>query len=78
MRAPVLDSCGVNSDLKILNRFEVCQGARPHPAAREDRAPLAGALQTKSGGGDDMGYVIAWLLGVPVTLLVLFWLFFGR
>ena len=26
----------------------------------------------------DMGYIIAWLLGVPVTLLVLFWLFFGR
>jgi hypothetical protein len=25
----------------------------------------------------DMGYIIAWLLGVPVTLLVLFWLFFG-
>ena len=25
-----------------------------------------------------MGYIIAWLLGVPVTLLVLFWLFFGR
>ena len=22
--------------------------------------------------------LIAWLLGVPVTLLVLFWLFFGR
>ena len=29
-------------------------------------------------GGDDMGYIIAWLLGVPVTLLVLFWLFFGH
>ena len=29
-------------------------------------------------GGADMGYIIAWLLGVPVTLLVLFWLFFGR
>jgi hypothetical protein len=29
-------------------------------------------------GGGDMGYIIAWLLGVPVTLLVLFWLFFGR
>jgi hypothetical protein len=25
-----------------------------------------------------VGYIIAWLLGVPVTLLVLFWLFFGR
>jgi hypothetical protein len=25
-----------------------------------------------------MGYIIAWLLGVPVTLLLLFWLFFGR
>lgn len=25
-----------------------------------------------------MGYIIAWLLSVPVTLLVLFWLFFGR
>jgi len=25
-----------------------------------------------------MGYIIGWLLGVPVTLLVLFWLFFGR
>jgi len=25
-----------------------------------------------------MGYIIAWLLGVPVTLLVLFWLFFGH
>jgi len=25
-----------------------------------------------------MGYILAWLLGVPVTLLVLFWLFFGR
>jgi hypothetical protein len=29
-------------------------------------------------GGAGMGYIIAWLLGVPVTLLVLFWLFFGR
>jgi hypothetical protein len=28
--------------------------------------------------GDNMGYIIGWLLGVPVTLLVLFWLFFGR
>jgi hypothetical protein len=26
----------------------------------------------------EMGYIIAWLLGVPVTLLVLFWLFFGH
>jgi hypothetical protein len=26
----------------------------------------------------EMGYIIAWLLGVPVTLLILFWLFFGR
>jgi len=25
-----------------------------------------------------MGYILAWLLGVPVTLLVLFWLFFGH
>jgi len=25
-----------------------------------------------------VGYIIAWLLGVPVTLLVLFWLVFGR
>jgi hypothetical protein len=25
-----------------------------------------------------VGYILAWLLGVPVTLLVLFWLFFGR
>jgi len=25
-----------------------------------------------------MAYIIAWLLGVPVTLLILFWLFFGR
>ena len=25
-----------------------------------------------------VGYIIGWLLGVPVTLLVLFWLFFGR
>jgi hypothetical protein len=25
-----------------------------------------------------MGYIIAWLLGVPVTLLLLFWLFLGR
>lgn len=24
-----------------------------------------------------VGYIIAWLLGVPVTLLILFWLFFG-
>ena len=74
----MLDSCGVNSDLKILNRSDVCQGAGPTPGARDERAPLAGALHTKPGGGDDMGYVIAWLLGVPVTLLVLFWLFFGR
>jgi hypothetical protein len=29
-------------------------------------------------GGAHMGYIIAWLLGVPVTLLILFWLFFGR
>jgi hypothetical protein len=33
--------------------------------------------ELRSRGGDDMGYIIAWLLGVPVTLLVLFWLFFG-
>jgi hypothetical protein len=26
----------------------------------------------------DMGYIIAWLLGVPVTLLVLVWLSFAR
>ena len=31
-----------------------------------------------TGEGDDMGYIIAWLLGVPVTLLVLFWLFFAH
>jgi hypothetical protein len=34
-------------------------------------------MQREQGGGD-MGYIVAWLLGVPVTLLVLFWLFFGR
>jgi hypothetical protein len=34
--------------------------------------------KSKAEGGADMGYIIAWLLGVPVTLLVLFWLFFGR
>jgi hypothetical protein len=40
---------------------------------------LAAALHKgHSEGGADMGYIIAWLLGVPVTLLVLFWLFFGR
>jgi hypothetical protein len=40
---------------------------------------LAAALQNSgTEGGTDMGYIIAWLLGVPVTLLVLFWLFFGR
>jgi hypothetical protein len=39
---------------------------------------LAARLQNQRSGGDDMGYIIAWLLGVPVTLLVLFWLFFGR
>jgi hypothetical protein len=40
---------------------------------------LAAPLHTESDeGGCDMGYIIAWLLGVPVTLLVLFWLFFGR
>jgi len=32
----------------------------------------------KAWEDNDMGYIIAWLLGVPVTLLVLFWLFFGR
>jgi hypothetical protein len=32
----------------------------------------------RGGRRSDMGYIIAWLLGVPVTLLVLFWLFFGR
>jgi hypothetical protein len=40
---------------------------------------LAATLQQeRPEGGADMGYIIAWLLGVPVTLLVLFWLFFGR
>jgi hypothetical protein len=40
---------------------------------------LAVLLQFReSQGGALMGYIIAWLLGVPVTLLVLFWLFFGR
>ena len=40
---------------------------------------LAASLhQDGAEGGADMGYIIAWLLGVPVTLLVLFWLFFGR
>jgi hypothetical protein len=40
---------------------------------------LAATLHQGEGeGGTDMGYIIAWLLGVPVTLLVLFWLFFGR
>ena len=43
-----------------------------------DPTPLAAALQIIRDGGDGMGYIIAWLLGVPVTLLVLFWLFFGR
>ena len=43
------------------------------------RWSLAAPLhQGSSKGGDDMGYILAWLLGVPVTLLVLFWLFFGR
>jgi hypothetical protein len=44
---------------------------------------LAASLHQESATGHhkevtDMGYIIAWLLGVPVTLLVLFWLFFGR
>jgi hypothetical protein len=40
---------------------------------------LADALHRhEAKGGNDMGYIIAWLLGVPISLLVLFWLFFGR
>lgn len=25
-----------------------------------------------------IGYVVAWLLGVPLPILALYWLFFGR
>jgi hypothetical protein len=54
---------------------EAVSSARP-------RGGLAGRGLAPQGvdatrGGGVMGYIIAWLLGVPVTLLVLFWLFFG-
>ena len=37
-------------------------------------------MRPRTAGAEEvrgMGYIIAWLLGVPVTLLILFWLFFG-
>jgi hypothetical protein len=64
----------VKGGLKILNPPLGCQ-AGGHPVAFVLQPVLSSEF---SGGGDDMGYIVAWLLGVPVTLLLLFWLFFGR
>jgi hypothetical protein len=61
---------------KILNRSLPVKPRRPSAPAR--RSLAATLHQGMEEGGADMGYIIAWLLGVPVTLLVLFWLFFGR
>ena len=56
-------------DSKILNQR---RGVKPATVVGRAVAP------GQEREGDNMGYIIAWLLGVPVTLLVLFWLFFGR
>jgi hypothetical protein len=56
-------------------------GACGAGAVRAGALTLVGravALGTTQEEVTNMGYIIAWLLGVPVTLLVLFWLFFGR
>jgi hypothetical protein len=50
----------------------------PRYDARIGGRPFALHCKRSTQGGHDMGYIIAWLLGVPVTLLLLFWLFFGR
>ena len=70
----------IKFDSKILNRPPGCQSlAFGAVTCLAPRLSLAAALHKgKMEGGADMGYIIAWLLGVPVTLLVLFWLFFGR
>ena len=54
---------------KILNRGH-----------RVKRSGLAGRLQpspTPVLGGDEVAYIIAWTLGPPVSLIILFLLLFG-
>jgi len=58
---------------KILNR---CR-----PVKRCDRPPAGGrpfaALPRIAAGGDEVAYIIAWTLGPPVSLIILFVLLFG-
>jgi hypothetical protein len=70
MGLPVGSLPVVNCDSKILNQRN---GVNTGRSARHATCSRGGAKEVA-----DMGYIIAWLLGVPVTLLVLFWLFFGR
>ena len=70
-----VDDCMIHVAVLTRTRASTPSRASPH----DPMTSLAATLH-KDGleGGADMGYIIAWLLGVPVTLLVLFWLFFGR
>jgi hypothetical protein len=52
------------------------------PSRQAPRPPAAGgrpfaALPRIAAGGDEVAYIIAWTLGPPVSLIILFVLLFG-
>ena len=49
------------------------QALRPPPAGGRRFA----ALPRIAAGGDEVAYIIAWTLGPPVSLIILFVLLFG-
>jgi hypothetical protein len=58
---------------KILNRRHPVKHRGPGaPSGR----PFA-ALPEIAAGGDEVAYIIAWTLGPPVSLIILFVLLFG-
>jgi hypothetical protein len=54
---------------KILN---------PGPAVKlRSRGGSFAALPRNLRGGDGVAYIIAWTLGPPLSLIIIFWLLFG-
>jgi hypothetical protein len=58
---------------KILNR---CRPVKRRDRPRRVAAPLQPSPRI-AAGGDEVAYIIAWTLGPPVSLIILFVLLFG-
>ena len=70
---PVLGLTSTEGDFKNTEsgRHRQGSGASPRLAIRLQPSPRGRA------GGDEVAYIIAWTLGPPVSLIILFLLLFG-